>query len=70
LHTVNPQLEINPRFALRNRQLSIGEASQTAYVAVKLRRNTGGAGPSLLGVGQQEPILHCKIILRLAEDLP
>ena len=50
LDTVNPQVAIGPCFAVRNERLSLDEAGQTPYAAVKLGRNDAAAGVDLLGV--------------------
>ncbi len=50
LHTVNPQVANNLRFALRNDDLSHGEAGQTPYAAVNLGRNDHDAGVGLLSL--------------------
>jgi hypothetical protein len=63
LHTVNPQLAITRRFAVRNKCLSLAEGRQTAYATVNSRRNESSAGLRVPGFQGKGMILHCKMIL-------
>jgi len=63
LHTVNPQLAISRRFAVRNKCLSLAEGRQTAYATVNSRRNESSAGLRVPGFEGKGMILHCKMIL-------
>jgi hypothetical protein len=49
LHTVNPQVAITLRFAMRNTSLPLDETGQTPYVAVNLGFNDDDAGEDLEG---------------------
>jgi len=63
LHTVNPQVAIDPRFAVRNKHHSLEGGGQTAYATVNSGRNEGTAGLNVPGFEGKGMILHCKMIL-------
>ena len=61
-HTVNPQVAIDLRFAVRNKHPSLAEGGQTAYATVNSGRNEGTAGLNVPGLEGEGMILHCKMI--------